>query len=754
MKIRGKAVSGITALLLAVAILAGLAGCRRQESGAITYEFKTSEIKDIVPVAVDEKLHAISSLEYIAKTGLIELYLDKLTFAPAVKETLQNKLWYALPKSPEEGEGKYYDSAAVVTLKVVDKNRTYYLNSQDHSVAFGTAAYTKDTGGMTVKYTIAPDRATAQKKEFTAGDIAFSVSVSYILKDGSLYISCSNNNLADGSTAVIETLGLLEYFGASAEAAEGDFILVPDGCGALIQTAVIHPGFNPLKLSVYGNDAGLGASDDSYAAVVPAFGVKQGGSAFAVIIEKGDALAKITADRATENGGANRVGTQFTITGIRSEKNGENTVRHISKNPYKGTLNLCVRFVAGSNATYSGLAAVCREQFIRNGTLSTKTVEPAAYLPFNLMVDGAVRKTILNDVQINYAALTTFDQALDIVTRMKAKGIDSVFLRYKGALSGGLNQTDVSQAGFLRKLGSGKNRIQLYDYIAAQKMEFYLDINLISFGSGLFRRAPDGAKTLLAENAVSTGKNTYYPFVGSESFDRNLRSKNGLRQAVIKVLENTRNTEITGFCLNDAGNLLYSDFSADGANRQEMASLIAERTDPLSTDKRTMIDTGNFYMLKNADVIVNMPMQTAFKETDAYKRVPFIQMIMHGVVDYSGAPINFADNIQDTVLRFVEYGACPAYEWCGKNFSDGGDGEFLFYYDDWINQAAGFYAEANEALCDLRGKRLLRHYEDADNPGVFCAEYEGDTRIYVNYTEVNVETGGFTVKAKDFLRIN
>ena len=41
--------------------------------------------------------------------------------------------------------------------------------------------------------------------------------------------------------------------------------------------------------------------------------------------------------------------------------------------------------------------------------------------------------------------------------------------------------------------------------------------------------------------------------------------------------------------------------------------------------------------------------------------------------------------------------------------------------------------------------------------GVYCTEYEGNTLIYVNYTDKDYavdKAGGFTVKANDFIRIN
>ena len=117
---------------------------------------------------------------------LIELYIDETTYAVAVKETSQNKMWYALP---QQDNGKEENRAAVVSLEVLQGGKHYSLNSQDNSVAFGTASYELIDNGLKVSYRIAVDEKTAKKAagDRSATDIAFDVSVTYTLEDGSFF---------------------------------------------------------------------------------------------------------------------------------------------------------------------------------------------------------------------------------------------------------------------------------------------------------------------------------------------------------------------------------------------------------------------------------------------------------------------------------------------------------------------------------------------------------------------------------------
>ena len=80
-----------------------------------------------------------------------------------------------------------------------------------------------------------------------------------------------------------------------------------------------------------------------------------------------------------------------------------------------------------------------------------------------------------------------------------------------------------------------------------------------------------------------------------------------------------------------------------------------------------MICGGNFYLLKNADFVSGLSYDTAYPQSDSYSSVPFVEMILHGISDYTMAPVNLADDSETAFLKSLEYGAIPSYEWyCSK----------------------------------------------------------------------------------------
>ena len=126
-------------------------------------------------------------------------------------------------------------------------------------------------------------------------------------------------------------------------------------------------------------------------------------------------------------------------------------------------------------------------------------------------------------------------------------------------------------------------------------------------------------------------------------------------------------------------------------------------------------------------------------------------LVLHGIVDYTGEPINTQVNIEETLLKYVEYGACPHFAWSYEPVGES-ENDDIYYYDNTINTAAEYYAEVDGILNDLRDARMTDHYEVAD--GVFCTEYDTGSLVYVNYTDSDYETLGVTVEANGFIRIN
>ena len=741
----------ISALLLSAAMLCSLSAC--SDPVAVT---KIKGTPTEAGAAESTLLHSVgdkANLQQVGKSGLIELLFDESTYSVCVADLSHDdseKLWSALPTQENSG-------AATATLEIVSGDTLYKLNTQDNSVSFQNAQCSFADDALSVTYILAPDTATAHKEKYDKDDIAFKLVVNYQIKDGSVYVSAKYENLVADSDAKLTKLSLLNFFGAYSEPQQGAYIFVPDGSGALIKTDTRDDSFDSeLSFPIYGGDAASGHANSGTAnALIPAYGMKQGNNAFVTIIDSGDAIATVSADRVRGGNDFYEAGVSFDITPC-TESKGK---FYMSSESYDGDIGLCIRFLGGSNADYTGMAAAAREQLIRERILSTRTVEEQEYLPLDLTVIGVSDDTLFSFKRLNLRkekTFTDFEQALDMLTRMKSKGINSIKLRYKGALSGGTDQSSIMTASLLARLGTRSDLKDLVEYVNAQNMEMYLDVNLLSAAKGDSFSSGRTAGSIFGKKAEYNAINNSP--LGKDKYAKRLLGMKYVEKSIIEILKDTRFSQFTGFCLNDVGSLLYSDYK-NGFNRQESAEMISEQLPSLTANMKLMTDTGNFRVIKNVSFISHMP-TSASQSRSAYVSVPFLQLVLHGIVGYSGEPLNFSENAKTSFLRCVEYGASPAYEWTysdtyadKKNKSDEDSTDTVgVYYENWIASASELYERADAALKDLQAARMTSHSEIMS--GVFCTEYDTGAKIYVNYTESDVTVSGITVPAGDFIRIN
>lgn len=126
-------------------------------------------------------------------------------------------------------------------------------------------------------------------------------------------------------------------------------------------------------------------------------------------------------------------------------------------------------------------------------------------------------------------------------------------------------------------------------------------------------------------------------------------------------------------------------------------------------------------------------------------------MILHGISDYTMAPVNLADDSETAFLKSLEYGAIPSYEWyCSKTGKSELDEKYS--YENQLNSAAEKYQTADSVLGNLRNARMTAHYKVQD--GVYCTEYNNSIIIYFNYNDTAVTVNSLTVEPKSVMRVN
>lgn len=743
-----RTIAVFAALIMAVL---SFSSCRKA-TGALSA--KTGELQETQVKFTKNEYHLsdAKNFVFVASSGLIELYFDSASYSVAVKDTNNNMFWYALP---EKSENTDKCQASIISVKVSKDNQVYYLNSQDNCVAFDSATFRPVSNGIQITYNMALDKETAQAGfASNEGELYVSVTVIFTLSDGTLNasISCGDIMLSDGY--VLETIEMLSFFGAQQDADKNDYIFVPDQSGALIKTGSNDKDEYEIRnYRVYGKDISMGSPDNTdgkgtvefASALVPAYGIKKGDNAFAAIILSGDTISTISSHRKTGETAFDRVGPSFRITDVTYSGSGNGKTKYVGE-AYTGEVNISYRFLTGKSASYVGFASVCREILMREGILPNSDGDLNEHIPFMVSVQGAALKKSAH----SYKILSTYEQAYDMLAVMKAKSINSITLRYCGVLDGANNQDILSKASPISALGSKNDFSELKQYVTTQKFDMFLDMSMLSF-NGKSSRYQNSAENMAGEAISFDTENGFSEVAGRKSYKTYAVALSQIESNTLKFLNGSKGMRFDGFCINDAGNILYSDYLGEAHSRSNAVNIISSQALVLSSNHKMMVEGGYFYLLKNTDYVTDIAEKTDYPETESYVQIPFVEIVLHGLIDYSLESINLSENPDRAFIKAVEYGAIPSYKWyCSKTDVEKADS--VYYYENQIDAAAEKYMLADEALGDLRNGKITAHREV--QKGVYSTEYNNSTVIYFNYNDKPVTVNAVKVDANSFIRVN
>ena len=704
-------------IALLVLLFAGCSAREKRDGARETAVFTASD--EAAALCVDAPPR--EKLRRVASAGMTTLYLDEATCSVSVYDASSKTLWRALP---EESKTSF---PAALRLHVLADQTDFILNAQTDSVAEGRAKITELEGGVQVTYGF--------EKHLPSGKLLqFAVPVSYCLEEGLLRVQVDLDLLRGEDCdrrAAATSLELLPYFGAAQTAEAGDSLFLPDGCGAVFDLASPALRKETIELPVYEPD---GAS-------VAAFGMKRGEGAFAALVEEGEANAVIRAEFNTEAGDLARVGAAFTLTPTETGKNGRVWT---AKRETGGKISVSYRFLSGSSANISGMAAACRELLIRGGVLDFAAADPdetANEVHLHLLGSASFSQPGKGSLAFDHT-LTNFARAQDLLTFLRGKGITNPAVFYFGMFSGGLvPRDDLNLSLRMRGAVSAKD----FASFAANS-----DIPVYPMATLRARSGKAGGAQTLAGDPIRFSLDYTGSRISAAGSGKALAAKK-TKKADDMLLREARKLPFSGFGFADAGTLLYADASgAVYADRAACKAGIVSALEAFSASKKLAVCGGNVYALKYASAVLDLP-NTAKTIGEDCKAVPFLQMLLHGAVSYSGKPLNLCEDSAAALLKAAEYGEVPALALYAADY---GSDEAPDTLNDLQNAALlqTLASQMIKTFADLAFQRITLHEEVQS--GVFCTHFGTNARVYVNYNETDAVQSGVTIPARSFLRVN
>ena len=594
-----------------------------------------------------------------------------------------------------------------------------------------------------------------EKKTF-----CFNASIRYRLEGNDLVVSVPYSELTYDSDHPLVYISVLPMFGAAGTEDSG-FIFLPEGSGAVINYnngKINHPNY---YANFYGWDYGMerteAGSETENAFCV--FGMSRDEGSFVCMIEGASSYGGIYADISGRKNSYNYVFSKYNLI-------------HYGRFKLSGRTNELIPMYENDIPDDE---IVQRYRFIAESGYVPMAETYGSYLrelpeyrqaaadeniPVNVEAIGAINKTVpkLGLPVDSVVAVTTFDQAGSILKEIGDAGIDGVSLRMTGWSNGGVRQRVLSSVHTLGELGGDAGMKRLISTAKAQNADLYFDgISCFAYHSGLFNGF---VPTMHAAKFTTRELVRLYPYSiityqqATWSDDFYLVKPTLAASYTDNLINALSKREAAGVAFRDLGNLLSADYNyKDTVTREQVKAMhVASLQSAREKGLKISIKEGNDYALPYADLVTDINL-TGGGYAMLDESVPFLEIAIHGLKNYTGEPINLAGDYMTSLLECAEYGAGLNFSFMMEDPSILQDSAYSCYtganWDRWKDEVIPMIIRYRKETAGLNSLRITGHEILTDE--VRVTTYEDGTRIYVNYGHEAAEVDGREVPARDYL---
>ena len=594
---------------------------------------------------------------------------------------------------------------------------------------------------------------------YSFNDVEIEINVVYTLDGNSFVATIPLKDIKEKGEYSLVKVSLLPYFDA-ADREEKGYILVPDGSGVLINFNN-GKGTTLYSQKVFGTDPITNRKTmtvNTQSVLLPVIGIhkvaSEGGVASNILmyIEEGAAAAMVNATSATASNAFNYGYFSFIYRSSAFITMLENTQFPVSAtmiaNNTANTENFSVSYnVLSVDGDYNEMAKVTRQKLMDDG-LTADSVTDKVFIEAYM----SVKKT-KHFLGIPYKAnetLTTFDECLELVEKLNGNTVVMLHGLDKDGAVGGAIDTKFTVNS---KLGGIKDYKTFVNAAGKLNSEIFPVSEFV-----LYNKSKLGYTTYW-DNARSVDvkpiEKLYYLY-GNYEENKDYPS---LRYLIPKKLVKASNSYIKSLTKNgiktaaplSIGNSPYS--SRDGKNC-DIVSVTNNYVEILSTMKEKGISIAlqspAAYALEYTDYVFGMPLRSS-GYTCFDIDIPFIQLVLNGVKNYSTVALNLTNNIPEMKLLMLESASAPSYTVIGKEYSDVKDTPLDILYGADLSALEESIVNEVKAYRDFYSKtegKIAKHITISKDLRV--VEFENGAKIIVNYDDTAVEYEGIAVDALSY----
>ncbi len=469
---------------------------------------------------------------------------------------------------------------------------------------------------------------------------------------------------------------------------------------------------------------------------------------FMAIIEEGDSFAAIRANL-RESGWAGASGstvysTVFALFNVKQNDSvnigssiggGNSTMTATNDTKYIGNYTIRYTMLSDPNTaedtgyksydpSYIGMASAYRDYLIARGALEEFAKgETETTLPLYIHSYGALnaQDTFLSIPVTVEKPLTTFSDVITMNEELKSENITNVNFILEGFANGNMSKPYYpTYVKWGKTVGGADGLEELLDYAEENGIGVYPDFD---FSTAYWVKTFSGfSYRKHAARAMSgryTTKRDYdYVFQVIRQFGMgNVVSSGAYLDLFEKFAEDYDKYEVGGISVLSLGTDLNSDFNEDYAIPREDSKvntmeLLAEMQDKYGN---VVVSGGNAYALPYATDVLNIPLDNSRYQISSYS-VPFIGMVLHGYINYTGGVINTSGDVQYEVLKSLENGAALYFLLSYQNSNElknayamGLNENYSVDYQTWKSDVVKYYNQLNGAIGSLQTAEITGH---------------------------------------------
>ena len=746
-------------MMQATAVLAYTNSAGTTEMDNFTYSIANQNFTIEQPAENEISVkYAIGKIErvYLIPTAITKDRYD--AFRANVKKSTQKKIAsnYSLYE-PEKLDSKKNKDEVIALYPEVLNQPLYILNPDTKSnnkakleEYFAEAGYTQEDFDI--------DQQLVAGSRDSSGAV-FNITMNYRLEGNDLIVDVPYSEIRYKADYPITSLTVLPMFGATTTDQDG-FIFVPEGGGALINYNNGKLKQNAYYANVYGWNYSTYRNEvvNETRTAFPVFGMTNEGSSFLCLMEGATSYASIQADISMRNNSYNWARAKYTTLHYDQYQVSMRTsslVFMYEKCLPNDTIIHRYRFLPTDS--YVEMAKAYGDYLRENDLL--KEAKASEDVPVSVEMLGAIDKTQVKfGVPVNtIAATTTFAQAEEMLLDLNNNGIANLNVRMSGWANGGIEQKVMTSVRVLRQLGGKDAMAKLIATAKANDVPLYFDaINCFAYNSGIlqgFNGFTDAAR-LATREQVKIYPYDWVTFLSDDFYDPYYLVKPRYAKSnTDNLINHLKEAGAAGVSFRDIGYLLSGDYNPkDTVTREEVKQLnIQSMLDAEAAGQRVMIRAGNDYALPYADIITDMDL-LGTKYSILNETVPFYQIAIHGLKDYTGESLNTSGDYIQEFLRCVEYGSGLNFTFMAEDAKILQDTYHSTYfganYDVWRDTALEMITKYQAETKGLNQQRIVDHARLSKDVSV--TTYEDGTKVYVNHGDTQYQDSGITLDAYSY----